>query len=258
MFNRLYVHVPFCIAKCHYCAFISRTPQKNEIDEYPALLLRELQLYPHDIPPLASIYFGGGTPSLLKPKQLAILLAGIDALATIQADAEITLEVNPGTVDKKSLKEFRDAGINRISLGIQSFDDRFLDRLGRIHSVQQSRQAFRDIRELGFNNVSIDLIHSLPGQNLDQWRAELQHAITLNPEHISIYGLTVEEGTPFAQFSVAFDSKGETPKLYGVKGMPTSFLVGRDGKIISQHLGFKASDRDLLEKQIQSALEGKK
>ena len=198
MFNRLYVHVPFCIAKCHYCAFISRTPQKNEIDEYPALLLRELQLYPHDIPPLASIYFGGGTPSLLKPKQLAILLAGIDALATIQADAEITLEVNPGTVDKKSLKEFRDAGINRISLGIQSFDDRFLDRLGRIHSVQQSRQAFRDIRELGFNNVSIDLIHSLPGQNLDQWRAELQHAITLNPEHISIYGLTVEEGTPFA------------------------------------------------------------
>ena len=190
--------MPFCIEKCHYCAFISRTPQKNEIDEYPALLLRELQLSPHDIRPLASIYFGGGTPSLLKPKQLATLLEGIDTLATIQADAEITLEANPGTVDLNSLKEFRNAGINRISLGIQSFDDRFLNRLGRIHSAQQSRQAFQDIREAGFNNVSIDLIHSLPGQDLDQWRTELQHAIELCPEHISIYGLTVEEGTPFA------------------------------------------------------------
>lgn len=199
MFNRLYVHVPFCVKKCHYCAFISKTPKENELAEYPVLLLRELQLHVSAAGPVASVYFGGGTPSLLQPLQLARLLEGVAAQSGIRADTEITLEANPGSVDKISLKGFRDAGINRISLGIQSFDDRFLECLGRIHTAGQSRQAFQDARDAGFNNVSIDLIHSLPGQTLRQWRAELQHAIELTPEHISIYGLTVEEGTPFAR-----------------------------------------------------------
>lgn len=199
MFNRLYIHVPFCVEKCHYCAFVSAPPQKNELVEYPALLMRELQLHASGSGPVDSIYFGGGTPSLLLPEQLARLLEGIAGLTGIQADAEITLEANPGTIDHISLKAFRDAGINRLSLGIQSFDNRFLDCLGRIHTAEQSRQAFQDARSAGFENVSIDLIHSLPGQSLDQWRSELQHALTLCPEHISIYGLTVEEGTPFAR-----------------------------------------------------------
>jgi oxygen-independent coproporphyrinogen-3 oxidase len=199
MFNRLYVHVPFCIKKCHYCAFVSSAPQKNELLEYPDLLMRELQLQAKGGGEIASIYFGGGTPSLLQPEQLARLLDGIAGQTGIKVDAEITLEANPGTVDHVSLKAFRDAGINRISLGIQSFDDHFLDCLGRIHSAEQSRQAFQDARNAGFDNVSIDLIHSLPGQSLDQWRSELRHAIKLCPEHISIYGLTVEEGTPFAR-----------------------------------------------------------
>lgn len=198
MFNRLYVHVPFCVEKCHYCAFVSSTPQKNELVKYPALLMRELQLHATGSGPVDSIYFGGGTPSLLQPLQLARLLEGIAGHTGISTDVEITLEANPGTVDHISLKEFRDTGINRISLGVQSFDDRFLECLGRIHTVEQSRQAFRDARKAGFKNISIDLIHSLPGQSLDQWRSELLHAITLCPEHISIYGLTVEEGTPFA------------------------------------------------------------
>ena len=131
--------------------------------------------------------------------QLARLLEEIARRTGISTDAEITLEANPGTIDRISLKAFRDAGINRLSLGIQSFDDRFLECLGRIHTAEQSRQAFRDAREAGFKNISIDLIHSLPGQSLDQWRSELLHAIKLRPEHISIYGLTVEEGTPFAR-----------------------------------------------------------
>lgn len=198
MFNRLYVHVPFCVEKCHYCAFISNTPQKNELLEYPELLIRELRTYALGPGPLASVYFGGGTPSLLQPQHLAGLLEGIAGHTGIRADAEITLEANPGTVDGISLKAFRHAGINRISLGTQSFDDRFLKCLGRIHTAEQSRQAFRDARKAGFNNVSIDLIHSLPGQSLHQWQSELQHAIDLSPEHISVYGLTVEEGTPFA------------------------------------------------------------
>ncbi len=199
MFNRLYIHVPFCVQKCLYCVFISNTPQKNELLDYPVLLIRELQLRTSAASPVASIYFGGGTPSLLQPPQITRLLEGITDHTGIQADAEITLEVNPGTVDGISLKQFRNAGINRISLGIQSFDDCFLKVLGRIHSGYQSRQAFKNAREVGFNNISIDLIHSLPGQSLEQWRTELLHAIELDPEHISIYGLTVEEGTPFAR-----------------------------------------------------------
>lgn len=199
MFSRLYVHVPFCVKKCHYCAFVSGRPEKNALLEYPGLLLQELQLNATSAGPLASIYFGGGTPSLLQPLQLAALLGKIDGQTGMQKGAEITIEANPGTVDKFSLKGYRNAGFNRISLGIQSFDDRFLECLGRVHTVGQSRQAFRDAREAGFKNISIDLIHSLPGQTLDQWRSELLHAIKLSPEHISIYGLTVEEGTPFAR-----------------------------------------------------------
>lgn len=198
MFNRLYVHVPFCIKKCRYCAFVSGRPGKDELTEYSELLLRELSFRASGAGPVASVYFGGGTPSLLQPAQLARLLEGIADQTGIQADAEITLEANPGTVDRISLKAFRDAGINRISLGIQSFDDRFLTCLGRIHTVEQSRQAFLDAHAAGFSNISIDLMHSLPGQDLEQWRTELLHAAGLNPEHISIYGLTVEEGTPFA------------------------------------------------------------
>lgn len=208
MYNRIYVHVPFCVEKCHYCAFISSKPEKNELEEYSELLIREVQLSSSDGSPVDSVYFGGGTPSLLKPRQIARLLDEIARQTGISSDAEITLEANPGTVDHLSLQAFRDAGINRISLGIQSFNDSFLQRLGRIHTAEQSRQAFRDARKAGFGNISIDLMHSLPGQSLDQWRAELQHAIELCTEHISIYGLTVEEGTPFARIYPA-----ESPAL---------------------------------------------
>jgi oxygen-independent coproporphyrinogen-3 oxidase len=199
MFNRLYIHVPFCLEKCQYCAFVSKTPENNELLEYPELLSRELQFHTKEARPLESIYFGGGTPSLLKPEQVARLLSEIAHHVPIRQDAEITLEANPGTVDLLALKAFHDAGVNRISLGVQSFDDRFLACLGRIHTAEQSRQAFQSARQAGFTNISIDLIHSLPGQSLDQWRIELQQALKLAPEHISIYGLTIETGTPFAR-----------------------------------------------------------
>lgn len=198
MYKRLYVHVPFCIAKCRYCAFVSSPPKKNELDEYPGLLLRELQLHASTAEPFTSIYFGGGTPSLLNPRQLDRLLEGITALTGISADAEITLEANPGTVDAASLRAFRATGINRLSLGIQSFDDSFLKILGRIHTAEQVHQVFRDARAAGFTNISTDLMNSLPHQNLRHWRSELMRVLALEPEHISIYGLTVEDGTPFS------------------------------------------------------------
>lgn len=198
MFSRLYVHVPFCLQKCHYCAFVSVTADKDELEEYPSLLTRELHLSPPSVEPLVSIYFGGGTPSLLQPLHLQQFLVEVAKRTRIVDDAEITLEVNPGTADSISLQEFRKAGINRISLGVQSFDDLFLKRLGRIHSAGQAIQAFMAARNAGFSNISIDLIHSLPGQSLTQWRTDVQHALSLCPEHVSIYGLSVEDGTRFA------------------------------------------------------------
>jgi oxygen-independent coproporphyrinogen-3 oxidase len=198
MYSRLYVHVPFCVEKCHYCAFTSFPPQSGELREYPDLLVRELQQHTSG-KALASIYFGGGTPSLLHPDLLDQLLEEFNKHTGICSKAEITLEANPGTVDPGTLKGFRAAGINRISLGIQSFDPLVLKKLGRIHTPDQSHQAFQDIRSAGFTNVSIDLMHSLPNQTLDQWHTELRNAVQLGPEHISIYGLTIEEGTPFAR-----------------------------------------------------------
>ena len=198
MYSRLYIHVPFCQSKCGYCAFASAPPSPEELSEYPELLIRELRSRPPASEPLQSIYFGGGTPSLLLPEQITVLLGQIADCVGISPQAEITLEANPGTVTFSSLSAFRAGGINRLSLGIQSFDNRLLTTLGRIHTSEQAYRAFQEARTAGFTNISIDLMHSLPGQSLEQWRKELQRALALNPEHISVYGLTVEEGTPFA------------------------------------------------------------
>jgi oxygen-independent coproporphyrinogen-3 oxidase len=147
---------------------------------------------------LDSIYFGGGTPSLLDPLQVADLLHQADSLFGLAAGAEVTLEANPGTIDFQRLDGFRQAGINRLSLGIQSFDDRMLMTLGRIHTARQAREAFTAAQRAGFENIGIDLIHALPGQTGAMWLAELRQALQLAPAHLSIYGLTIEEGTPFA------------------------------------------------------------
>jgi len=201
MFTRLYLHIPFCRRKCPYCAFASRQGEETDADAYAELLLREMLLASREslpLRPLESVYFGGGTPSLLSPQQAARILEQADRLFGIAEGAEITLEANPGTVDYRKLMDFRNTGINRLSLGVQSFDDRMLVTLGRIHTSRQAREAFRNSRQAGFDNIGIDLINSLPGQTLESWRDDLEQALALAPEHLSIYGLTLEEGTPFA------------------------------------------------------------
>jgi len=201
MFTRLYIHIPFCRQKCPYCAFFSQEGSGGELDRYAGLLQREMLLAAKNTTPrsrLESVYFGGGTPSLLDPHQAADLLQQADSLFGLAAGAEVTLEANPGTIDFPRLAGFRQAGINRLSLGIQSFDDRMLETLGRIHTAQQAREAFSAARRAGFENIGIDLIHALPGQTGALWLAELRQAVQLAPEHLSIYGLTIEEGTPFA------------------------------------------------------------
>lgn len=201
MFTRLYLHIPFCLRKCPYCAFVSKQAAAGDIGSYVETLLQEMRLVTRHYTasaPLKSIYLGGGTPSLLTPHQISLLLQQAESLFGIGNNSEITMEVNPGTVDAGMLTGFHQAGINRLSIGVQSFDADMLELLGRIHSADQARQAFAAARAAGFNNIGMDLIHSLPGQNMAMWQKELQQAIDLAPEHLSIYGLTVEEETPFA------------------------------------------------------------
>ncbi len=197
----LYIHYPFCLKKCRYCAFNSVSDAPCSPDEYLAGLLTELEQrceMPEKGSAAGTLYFGGGTPSLLEPSQVARIIEAAAKYYALAADAEITLECNPGAVTSGKLAAFRAAGVNRLSLGVQSFDDEFLAVLGRAHSAAETMGAFRTAREAGFDNIGIDLIHSLPGQSLAQWQRELSQACDLNPEHLSVYGLSIEEGTPFA------------------------------------------------------------
>lgn len=200
MFSRLYLHIPFCQHKCPYCAFVSFPGSRSDIEIYVKLLLDELQLAANRFAScsIESVYFGGGTPSLLSPDQILQILEKIHRLFKIIPDPEITFEANPGTVNRELLADLYSAGINRLSFGVQSFNDRMLKVLGRIHSADQARKAFSDARSAGFKNIGIDLIHALPEQTLEMWRNDLREALLVGPEHLSVYGLTIEEGTPFA------------------------------------------------------------
>ncbi len=202
----LYIHYPFCRSKCGYCAFNSTAGSTISPADYSKGLLEEMALRAATITgPLRAItlYLGGGTPSLLDPDQVVRLTGAARELFGLTSAAEVTLEANPGTVTRSSLDRFRSAGVNRLSLGVQSFTDRFLAILGRSHSAAQVHQAFTAARQAGFTNVSLDLMHSLPGQTLAQWAGELEQACALAPEHLSVYGLTVEPGTPFARLEDA-------------------------------------------------------
>ena len=202
MFTRLYIHIPYCRQKCPYCAFFSQEQTGDDLALYAELLRQEMSLAAENSAQhhqLDSVYFGGGTPSLMDPHQVEGLIQQARDLFGLAAKAEVTLEANPGTVAFQRLADFRQAGITRLSLGIQSFDDRMLRSLGRIHTAQQAREAFTEARRAGFENIGIDLIHALPGQTGAMWLAELQQALQLSPEHVSIYGLTIEDDTPFAE-----------------------------------------------------------
>lgn len=198
----LYVHIPFCLKKCRYCSFVSRSDAPLAIDDYASLVAREMEMRvaaanPPPLSPATTLYLGGGTPSLLSPAAVERIIGAAARCYGLGPGAEITLEANPGTVTFQRLADFRSAGVNRLSLGVQSFDDGMLALLGRLHTARQAREAVAAARRAGFDNIGIDLIHSLPGQTPDQWREQLACAVALTPDHVSAYGLTVEEGTPF-------------------------------------------------------------
>ena len=197
----IYIHIPFCRSRCSYCDFATGIYESSLADRYVCALLNEIERWNEVATPLAvdTIYFGGGTPSLLSPAQLGTILNSISSRFDIAPEVEITMEMNPGTVSLDVLREFRKRGINRASFGAQTFDDRELARLGRSHSSDETLQTFRFLRDAGYENVSFDLIAGLPGQTLSKWKSNLEQALALNPEHLSFYLLEVHQGTPLAE-----------------------------------------------------------
>jgi len=196
----IYIHIPFCERKCIYCDFYS-VENLNLIDRFTESLLKEIEIFSIETDffndsIFDTIYFGGGTPSLLEPAQIAKILNKLSQRFKISSNAEITLETNPGTVDKRKLLEFKNLGVNRISFGVQSFFDDDLKFLGRIHTSEDAFKCINDSFDVGFENVSIDLIFGLPGQTVEKWLENLKFAVSLNVSHISAYNLIVERGTP--------------------------------------------------------------
>lgn len=197
----LYLHFPWCVRKCPYCDFNSHTARDGiPEDAYVDALLADLRLDLTDAPdrPFTSLFLGGGTPSLFSGAAMRRLLSGVFALRPWHADAEITLEANPGTVDEAHFSAYREAGINRLSIGVQSLDPAQLKRLGRIHSDADAERAVATARAAGFDNLNLDLMFGLPAQTVDDAERDLTRAIALAPEHLSYYQLTLEPHTAFA------------------------------------------------------------
>jgi oxygen-independent coproporphyrinogen-3 oxidase len=197
----IYVHVPFCIQKCGYCDFNAYLYQDDMAHAYLAALRQEIAHTADERPwtgySVDSMYFGGGTPSTLAPEDLASLLGVMGHRFPVQMEAEITVEADPGTIDLAGLEALRAGGFNRISVGVQAFDDGLLRRLDRLHSAADARCALAWARRAGFIDLNLDLMFGLPGQSLAAWEASLHEAMTFIPTHISVYGLTIEERTPF-------------------------------------------------------------
>jgi len=192
----LYIHIPFCRSKCAYCDFYSIT-DRSLLEGYLHALSREMEQAREFAALFDSVYIGGGTPSCLSTRQLSDILTRVREVFRIAPDAEITVEVNPGDIDTVFMRGLRNAGVNRVSIGVQSFDNGILKSLGRRHDGREGREALEAARAAGFANVGVDLIYGVPGQTRDQWQRTLETALGFNPEHLSCYELTLEDGTPF-------------------------------------------------------------
>jgi oxygen-independent coproporphyrinogen-3 oxidase len=198
----LYVHIPFCRSKCAYCDFNSYAGQDHLFAPYADAVIREIEAAgeDRDHAPVGTIYLGGGTPTWLPPELLGGILAACVQSFAVLPDAEITCEANPASVDEGRFAHLRIGGVNRLSLGVQSFDDRELHLLQRSHSAEEARGAYFRARQAGFCNIGLDLIYGIPGQTGERWQATLDQALDLNPEHLSLYCLTVEQGTALARW----------------------------------------------------------
>ena len=193
----LYIHVPFCATKCHYCAFNTYAFHKEQAHHYLEALRSEMELFRLDSGRLKTVFIGGGTPSILSAESLDMLLMHLHTVFEVDRGAEVTVECNPGTVDRQKLERMRAGGVNRLSFGVQAMDDATLEQLGRIHTVDEVLQSYDLARGVGFDNINLDLIFALPNQTDEEWRDCLNDVVALQPEHISAYSLMLEEGTVF-------------------------------------------------------------
>lgn len=196
----LYVHVPFCVKKCLYCDFVSHPLHHGTPEAYANALSREIRLYGSALSGeernVTSVFIGGGTPTCLPAAGLKNILGGIKTVFNLLPGCEVTVEANPGTIEPDGLRELKGAGVNRLSFGVQSFNDSLLGVLGRIHSAGEAVEAVRSAREAGFENLNLDFIFGIPGQTTGDWLETLSRAVELAPEHVALYGLQLEEGTP--------------------------------------------------------------
>jgi oxygen-independent coproporphyrinogen III oxidase len=197
--HHLYVHIPFCPKVCPYCSFYKEASDRNKTQAFLDALLLDLDRRLLEIPEcrLETIFFGGGTPSALSVKQLDFILSGLHRRLNLSGLREWTLEMNPATVSLEKARMLREFGVNRISMGVQSWDPEILSRLGRVHSAEQAERSFHILREAEFTNLNLDLIFGVPGQSFETWQQTLEKTLGLAPEHISAYCLTIEEDTEF-------------------------------------------------------------
>lgn len=194
----IYIHIPFCVRKCAYCDFLSAPATEEAQHQYFLALLQEIRSFPRkEEYEVVSVFFGGGTPSIWPSDWIEMVLTALREVFSFRKNAEITIECNPGTADAGKLAAYRSFGINRISFGLQSADDRELHLLGRIHSFETFCETYEAARQAGFSNINVDLMSALPGQTPESWRKTLKQVLALQPEHISAYSLIIEEQTPF-------------------------------------------------------------
>ncbi len=194
----LYIHIPFCFSKCHYCDFYSST-SLPAISHFLDALSKEMKMHRDRFNPFDTIYIGGGTPSLLSPQHIENILIRVRENFDLTSDPEITIETNPADLNRSFLESIRQSGFNRVNIGVQSFDEKVLKFLGRRHSATQALSAVGASREAGFDNVGLDLIYGVPGQDVESWRNTLGQALLFSPEHISCYQLTLEPRTPLGR-----------------------------------------------------------
>lgn len=211
----LYIHIPFCVKKCDYCDFLSGPAGKDVQDAYADAVLREIRnLSTEDNREISSVFIGGGTPSAIDAHWIGDILDNLKKKFKFSPDAEISIEANPGTLSQEKLSVYRDHGINRLSLGLQSPDDQELRMLGRIHTYEEFLQSFYLAREAGFSNINVDLMSAIPGQTYEGWIRNLRTVSSLAPEHISAYSLIVEEGTPFAERELNLPDEDTEYRMY--------------------------------------------
>lgn len=212
----IYIHIPFCVKKCNYCDFLSAPSTETERQRYVESLCKKIRSYEEIAKAyrVISIFIGGGTPSILSGEQMKKIMEALNNTFFIDRAAEITVEMNPGTVTEAKLQIYKMLGINRLSIGLQSVNNDELEILGRIHSYEEFLETFKLARKTGFCNINVDLISAVPGQTVDSWKHTLRTVAELEPEHISAYSLIIEEGTPF------YDLYGEKEVKAGIKKLP--------------------------------------